>query len=265
MMITAGIDSGAKNVRAVIMKDGQVMGKTMVISGIDTKAAINQAYEDAINAAGIQRSDVSKIVVTGAGRKECDFANSRITEVSADVKGIQYSMPGVRTVIDVGAEEGRAIRIGSNGNVLDFAINDKCAAGTGSFVEATARALETQIEDMAELYDQSTKEISMNAQCAIFAESEVVSLIHAQTEKADIARAVLTAIGDRIVSMIRRVGIEDEIAAIGGMALNGGFIKAIEQALRIKVVVPPDPLYVSATGAAIIAAEQEMKGRNHGA
>ncbi len=258
-MIAAGIDSGAKNIKAIIMKDGQILGKAIVASSIDIKTAINQAFEDALHSAGIERYDVGQVVVTGSGSNEYDFPYSQITEVNAALKGILHLMPAVRTVIDVGAEESKAMRIGHKGNILDFALNDKCAAGTGSFVEATARALEVSIEDMAELYDQSTKEVSMNAQCAIFAESEVVSLIHSQTEKADIAKAVLKAIADRTISVIRKVGIEEEVAAIGGMALNSGFIKAIERELNIRIVVPQEPQYVSAIGAAIAATEKKLQ------
>ena len=258
-MITAGIDSGAKNVKAVIMKDGRVVGKAMAPAGLDTKAAAENVYNEALKAAGAEKKDVRKVLATGVGRKSCDCAQGEVTEADADAKGIRFVMPNVRTVIDVGAEEGRAVRINQHGDVVDFAINEKCAAGAGAFVEAMARALETEVEKMGDLYDRSTKEIDMNAQCAVFAESELVSLIHSQTAKADIARAVLNAIGDRIVSMMRRVGVEKDVAAIGGMALNGGFIKAIERELNITIGVPADPQYVSAIGAAIAAAEQRME------
>lgn len=254
-MITAGIDSGAKNVKTVIMKDGKIIGKAMIPAGLDAKAAANQAYDEALKTAGVTRKDVQKVLVTGAGRKDCDFARGEVTEVSADAKGIMYVMPNARTVINVGAEEGRAVRVNKDGSVVDFAINEKCAAGAGTFVEAMARALETQVEKMADLYDQSTKEVGMNAQCAVFAESELVSLIHSRTAKPDIARAVLDAIADRIVSMMRRVGIENDVAAIGGVALNKGFIKAVEKELNIKIAVPADPQFISAIGVAIAAAE----------
>jgi predicted CoA-substrate-specific enzyme activase len=262
-MITAGIDSGKKSAKSVIVRDHKVIGKTIMPTGFDANVTINQVYDEALKAIGTKRSDIQKVIVTGIGKKYCDFAQAQISEVQSIAKGIMFLAPAIRTIIDVGAEESKAIKIGPNGTIIDFAINDKCAAGTGSFVEATARALEMRIEDMAELYDQSTKLININAQCAIFAESEVVSLIHALTEKADIVRAVLDAIGNRTVSMTRRVGIENEIAAIGGMALNGGFVKAIEQELKAKIVVPPDPQYVSALGAAIVAAEQIMEEYNH--
>lgn len=258
-MITAGIDSGAKNVKAVIMKDGRVVGKAMAPAGLNTKAAADQTYDEALRAAGIARKDVSKVLVTGAGRKDCDFAQGEVTEVSADAKGIRFVMPDVRTVIDVGAEEGRVVRVDQDGGVVDYAINERCAAGAGTFVEAMARALETEVEKMADLYDRSTKEIDMNAQCAVFAESELVSLIHSQTAKADIVRAVINAVGDRIVSMIRMVGVENDVAAIGGLALNGGFIKSVEREMNIKLIVPQDTQYVSAIGAAVAAAEQRME------
>lgn len=254
-MISAGIDSGAKNVKAVIRKDGKVIGRAMIPAGLDARVSANEAYDAALKEAGIDRKDVQKVIVTGAGKKDCDFASGEITEVGARAKGINFIMPNVRTVIEVGAEEGSAVRVNEKGGIIDFAINEKCAAGAGAFVEAMARALETKVEKMAELYDQSTKEVGMNAQCAVFAESELVTLVHSKTAKPDIARAVLNAIADRIVSMMRRVGIEDDVAAIGGVALNGGFIKAVEKELNIKLLVPSDPQYVSAIGAAIAAAE----------
>ncbi len=254
-MITAGIDSGAKNVKAVIKNDGKVVAKAMVPAGLDARISANEAYDAALKKAGLKRTDVEKIIVTGAGKKDCDFATGEITEVGARAKGIHFVMPNVRTVIEVGAEEGSAVRVNDKGGIVDFAINEKCAAGAGAFVEAMARALETQVEKMADLYDQSTKEVGMNAQCAVFAESELVTLVHSQTAKPDIARAVLNSIADRIVSMMRRVGIENDVAAIGGVALNGGFVKAVEKELNIKLSVPADPQFISAIGAAIAAAE----------
>jgi benzoyl-CoA reductase subunit D len=254
-MITAGIDSGAKNVKAVIMKDNKIIGKAMVLAGLDTKAAANQAYDEALKAAGLARKDIQKVLVTGAGRKDCDFAQGEVTEVSADAKGIMYCMPDTHTVIDVGAEEGRAVRVNRDGSIVDFAINEKCAAGAGTFVESMTRALETEVEKMGDLYDQSTKEIGMNAQCVVFAESELVSLIHSLAAKPDIVRAILDAMADRIVSMMRRVGVENNVAAIGGVALNKGFIKAVEKELNIRISVPPDPQFIGAIGVAIAAAE----------
>jgi benzoyl-CoA reductase subunit D len=254
-MITAGVDCGAKTVKVVIMKDDKIVAKSLVPAGLDTRAAARQAFEEAIRAAGIANGDIKNIFSTGVGKKEADFATGEVTEVSADAKGINFLMPNVRTVIDIGAEEGRAVRLDATGKVVDFAINEKCAAGAGTFVEAMARALETTVDEMAGLYNQSTREVAMNAQCAVFAESELVTLVHSQTAKPDIARAVLTALADRVASMMRRVGVENDIAVIGGVALNKGFTAAVEKEMNITLIVPEEPQYVTAIGAAIAAAE----------
>lgn len=254
-MITAGIDCGTKTVKVVIMKSGAVLGRSIIHAGLDTRAAANQAFGEALRVAGMKGEDIGRVLATGAGKTEAEFAHGEITEAGADGKGINHVAPSVRTVIDVGAEHGRAVRIDARGRVVDFAMNEKCAAGAGVFVEAMARALETTVDKMAELYAQSTKEITMNAQCAVFAESELVTLVHSRTAKADIARAVLNAIADRIVSMARRVGIEKDVAVIGGLALNDGFIAAMEKEMSIRLVVPEHPQFVSAMGAAIAAAD----------
>ncbi len=162
----------------------------------------------------------------------------------------------MRTVIDVGAEEGRAIKIDDRGKVADFAINEKCAAGSGTFTEAMARALEVKLEKLGELSLKSTQAISMNAQCAVFAESEVVTLIHRKTPKADIARAIHDAIADRITSMVRRVGIEEKIALIGGVAKNVGFVHSLKNDLETDLIIPDDTQFVGALGAALVATDK---------
>jgi benzoyl-CoA reductase subunit D len=156
----------------------------------------------------------------------------------------------------VGAEEGRAIKCDEQGKVQDFAINEKCAAGAGSFTEAMARALEVPLDDFGKISLQSSKTIPMNAQCAVFAESEVVSLVHSKTPKADIARAVHDAIASRIVSMVRRVGINKDVALVGGVSNNPGFVDSLNRALEVEVIVPKDAEYIGALGAALVAGER---------
>ncbi len=169
-------------------------------------------------------------------------------------------LPGVKTVIDVGAEEGRAIKCDGNGKVIDFVVNEKCAAGAGAFTEAMARALEVKVEDMGPLSLESKSAIPMNAQCAVFAESEVVTLIHAKTSKEDIAKAIHDAIADRIGSMTRRLSIEQEIALIGGCARNIGFVEALKKNLNSDIKMPEDPEFVGALGAALIAQDRNREG-----
>jgi benzoyl-CoA reductase subunit D len=255
-MITAGVDCGAKNVRVLILKDGEVLAKAMVPAGMDTAAAAQEAYGKALADAGLEGGEIEKVVSTGAGRNEPKFKNDMVTEVGADARGTIHLFPEARTVIDVGAEEGRAIKIDAQGKVVDFAINEKCAAGAGAFTEAMARALEVELEQLGKLSLESTKAIPMNAQCAVFAESEVITLVHKKTPKPDMARAIHDAIADRITSMVRRVGIEEKIALIGGVAYNVGFVKSLEEDLETKVLIPGSPQFVGALGAAIVAADR---------
>jgi len=255
-MITAGVDCGAKNVKVVVMKDGEVVGKGFKPAGMNTDAAAQEALQQALGEAGVAREEIAKITCTGAGKNEPKFEHDIVTDVGADARGIHSLCPDVRTIIDVGAEEGRAIKVNEAGKVVDFAINEKCAAGAGAFTEAMARALEIPLEEFGAVALQSSQSIPMNAQCAVFAESEVISLLHRKTPKTDIARAIHDAISDRITSMVRRVGIEERVSLIGGMAKNIGFVESLKSDLKTEVIIPDDFQYVGAIGAAWMAAEE---------
>jgi benzoyl-CoA reductase subunit D len=255
-MITAGIDMGSKTVKVVILKDGTILSKAIETTGFEPVASASKCLEQAVQNAGIELSGIDHITATGAGRKVAPKANSDITDVGAAAKGMVNLKEGVQTVIDIGAEEGRGIKIEADGKVVDFAVNEKCAAGAGAFAESMSRALEVSLEEFGRLSLKSDKEIPMNAQCAVFAESEVVSLVHAKTPKHDIARAVHDAIASRIVSMVRRVGINKDVALVGGVSHNPGFVDSLNRGLETEVIIPDDPEYVSAYGAAIIAGER---------
>ena len=254
-MITAGIDIGAKTIKVVLLDGGKVAGKCLVPAGLDTAASTEQAFDGALGSAGLSRENIERFTATGTGRKECAFTDNQITEVGAASKGINHLLKSCRTVIDVGAEEGRTVRCNEKGKVVDFAFNEKCAAGAGTFAEGMARALEVPLEELGPLSLKSGQAVQMNAQCAVFAESEVVTLIHSKTPREDIARAVMDAIASRIISMVRKVGFEKDIAVIGGVALNPGFIEAMKRGLETDVFVPEDPEYVGALGEALAAAE----------
>ena len=251
-MIQVGIDVGAKFIKALVLKDGNVIAKDQISTGFESKENAAKLFEQVLQKAGVSRDEVNSITSTGSGRKVVDFATKSITDVTAAAKGATSLYPEVKTVIDVGAEEGRSIRCNQDGKIVDFAINEKCAAGAGSFTEAMTRALEIPLEEFGNLSLKSNKEIPMNAQCAVFAESEVVSLLHAKTPKEDIAKAINDAVASRITSMVRKVGFEKEIALIGGVAYNTGFINSLETDLQEKIIVPEDPEYVGAYGAALI-------------
>jgi benzoyl-CoA reductase subunit D len=254
-MLTAGIDIGSKNIRVVLVKDGEVVARSMVPAGFDAKAANEEAVEAALSAASIANDDIEHFLATGAGRKNCPYTKNEVTEVVAAAKGAKAVCGSCRTVIDVGAEEGRSLRLDENGQVLDFTINEKCAAGAGTFAEAMARALETTVEKMGPMALESNNPAPINAHCAVFAESEVVALIHAGTPRQDIARAVIDAIAGRVSSMVRKLGFEKDVAVIGGVALNPGFIEAMKRGLEMDVHVPEKPEYIGALGAALLAAD----------
>jgi benzoyl-CoA reductase subunit D len=254
-MITAGIDMGAKTIKVVVLRDGDIVGKAKTVAGFEARESAEEAYAAALEEAGVTTAEVEQIVATGAGRKWAPQAARDVSEVSGDAKGVINLYPGARTVIDVGAEEGRAIRCTEDGKVLDFALNEKCAAGAGAFTEAMSRALEVAIEELGPMSLNSQNAIPMNAQCAVFAESEVVSLLHAKTPKEDIARAVHDAIASRIVSLARKVGFEPEVVLIGGLARNVGFVDSLQRALECDVTIPENPEHIGAYGAALAATE----------
>jgi benzoyl-CoA reductase subunit D len=256
-MILIGIDCGAKNTKTVVMQDNKIIGKGISLTGFDQDEAIKTSFEAALKDAGISEADVQKIGGTGAGMDDIKQANVKVNEVKAMAKAAHYYYPSARTVTDVGAEMGRAVKIDEKGQVEDFAINEKCAAGAGAFIEAMARALEVKLEEMGPMSMETDEEIPMNAQCAIFAESEVVGLIHAKNSKQQISKAIHDAMASRIVSMIRRIGVNKDIVMIGGVGLNPGFVNSLKNQLEIdELLIPENPAYSAAVGAALVAAEE---------
>ncbi len=255
-MITAGIDMGSKRIKAVIMGDGKILGQSMIVAGPEKTKLAQQAFDEALKQAKLSKSDVKHIVATGSGAKAVTFAEKEATVVGADGRGAVYLFPSVRTVVDVGGEEGRAMKVDAGGKVIDFTVNEKCAAGAGTFIETMARTLEVpSMEEFGEISLKSTQSIPMNAQCAVFGESEVVSLIHQKTAKPDIARAVLDALAARIGSMTRTIGLTKDIAFIGGVAKNVGLVTSVNRNFELEIIVPKEPEFVGAIGAALIAAE----------
>jgi len=224
----------------------------------DQKKAVDDSLAAAIEEAGIARDDVEKIGGTGSGRNAIDIADTSVNDIKAMGRAANYFYPNARTVTDVGAEEGKAAKLDEKGNAVDFAINEKCAAGAGAFIEAMARALEITLEELGPLALTSDKEIPMNAQCAIFAESEVVGLIHAKTSKQDISKAIHDAMASRIVSMIRRIGVNEDVVMVGGVGYNPGFVEAMKRELNLEnIYIPEDPDFGSAVGAAVVAAQED--------
>ena len=255
-MITAGIDCGAKHTKTIILKDGEIIGAGLVLTGFDQAKAVEASLAEALKIAGVGQENLQRIVGTGSGKDSVKMAAKTVNDIKAMAKAAHYFFPKARTVADVGAEESRAAKLDESGNPVDFAINDKCAAGSGAFIEAMARALEVSLEEMGRLSLTSDKEIPINSQCAIFAESEVVGLIHAKMEKQDIGKAIHDSMAGRIVSMMRRIGVSEDVVLIGGVAYNPGFVEAMKRELKIEnIYIPEKPEFGMATGAAVLAAE----------
>jgi benzoyl-CoA reductase subunit D len=258
-MITAGIECGAKNTKTVIMKDGEIIGRGSVLTGFEQDQAVKDSLEMALKDAGITRDQIDRVAGTGSGAQSIQEADIKVNDLKAMAMAANFFFPSARTVADVGAEEARVAKFDQGGKVVDFAINDKCAAGAGAFIEAMARALETPLTKIGSLALSSTNPIPMNAQCTIFAESEVVGLIHAKTEKKDISKAIHDAMASRIVSMIRRIGVNPDIVMLGGLAYNPGFVAALQRELAVdKIYIPEAPEFGAAVGAAEVAAKESQ-------
>lgn len=256
-MYFVGLDIGARYTKALIINsEARILTKRMSTSGFDNNVISKNMLNNLCGELGITINEVNKIGVTGSGKKNIDFADYEFSEILASGKSLFFLNKNVRTIIEVGAEESRVVKLNSNGKVIDSVINEKCAAGTGTFVELMARTLEITLKEFSELSLKSEKRIPMNAQCIVFAESEVVSLIHSGVDKKDIVRAVNDAIASRIASMARRVKVEPEVALIGGLAKNFGFVFSLKNNLELdNLVIPDDPEYMGAYGAALLAME----------
>lgn len=254
-MITAGIDCGAKNTKTAVLKDGKIVGRASVLTGFDQTAAVKKSFVNALQDSGISMERLSHIGGTGSGAKSIKEADVLVNDIKAVAAAAHYLFPNARTVVDVGAEESRAVKCNEKGGVVDFVINEKCAAGAGVFIEAMARALEMDLDQMGASALSSTNAIPINAQCTIFAESEVVGLIHAKTEKKDICKAVHDAMASRIVSMIRHIGVNPDIVILGGTAYNPAFVAALKRELAVdRLFIPDLPDFGAALGAAVVAA-----------
>ena len=255
IMITAGIDCGAKYTKTVLLNKGKIIARSAVATGFHPQKAADASLAGAIQMAGVTGNDIGQKIATGSGKSLITIANATASDMKAMSRGAFFLFPDARTVVDVGAEEGRAAKLDDSGNPIDFAVNGQCAAGGGAFIEAMARALETPLEELGPLALTTEKSTPINAQCVIFAESEVVGLIHEKIPKNEISKAIHDSMANRIGSIIHRIGIHPDVVLIGGVAHNPGFLSSLKRELKIDTIwVPDHPEFVTALGAALIAA-----------
>ncbi|MDY6903384.1 MAG: acyl-CoA dehydratase activase [Thermodesulfobacteriota bacterium] len=255
-MIVAGCDIGSLTSKAVILKDGEIMAsRVMRVAGSPRQTAekiMTLTLEDA----GLAMEDVDYTVGTGYGRKQIPFASKVESEISCHGKGAWWSSNTIRTVIDIGGQDAKAIKLDEDGKVIRYVYNDKCASGTGRFLEIMADALEVPLEDMGKIAGQATEVIDMSSQCVVFAETEIVSLVNDGKEIPDILKALNRAMANRIVSLAKSIGVEQEIVITGGVAKNIGVYEALEERLKMPVQhLKVDPQINGALGAAVMAGE----------
>ena len=260
-MITVGMDLGTQSVKAIVLKDGTVISRGQAFSGFDPTKAAEQAVNEALEKAGLAMSDVSGFKATGSGMEMAPFSASTVSMMGADAKAGTFLFPKARTIIDVGAEEARAVKCDDNGIMIDFVVNERCAAGAGTFIEAMARALEVRLEELGPLALKAERASPINASCVIFGESDVVSLIHRQESKPEIARAVFDAMADRISSMVHRLGVNPDVVLIGGVAKDVGFVASLKRKLGVDILIPEYPEFAGALGAALTAAYRGKEGQ----
>ena len=255
-MITAGIDAGAKMAKVVILKEGDIIGKSIASTGLEEKKGIQEAFDTALNEAGVGKDDLDKIIGTGMGSDLVEMADETVTINIADARGVYKLFPTVKTIIDVGAEEGRVITC-ADGRVNSYTLNDRCAAGAGTFVDSMARIVEVPVEEFGEMALRSDNPSDISAQCTVFAESEVISLVSSEKSPEDIARSVVNAIAERTNAMAMKLTVEPDVALIGGTARNKGLVEALTDLMEVdELLIPDDPDFVGALGAAIVAADK---------
>ncbi len=261
--ITAGIDLGSTYAKVVVMKDTEVMGYAVSPTGADHEKTAKRTLRRACRIAKIGPKDIDYMVSTGYGRHVVSFADENISEISANATGVEHiaATQEVRTIIDIGGQDTKVIALDDDLKMTNFAMNDKCAAGTGRFLEILARVLEVPLDDMGELSLRSKDPVDITTTCLVFAKSEVASLIFRGEKKEDIIAGIHKAVARRLVSMAKKVGIREKIFFDGGPARNIGMIAALEEEMGKEMVVPPMPQIVTATGAAIIARKKVLKGK----
>ncbi len=256
-MYVIGIDSGSTSTNAVVMdQDRKIRAFSVVRTGAKSGVSADRALKEVLEKAGLTREDISLIVSTGYGRVSIEFADENVTEISCHGKGAHYFNPKIRTILDIGGQDSKAIRLNENGEVKDFVMNDKCAAGTGRFLEMIARTLEVSLDELGAIALTSKEKIEITSMCSVFAESEVISLIANNKEKADIADGVCHAIANKAFGLLRRVGMEPEFMMTGGVAKNPGVVRAVEEKIGSKLYICEEPEIVGATGAALYALER---------
>lgn len=256
---TMGIDVGSTASKCIILKDGKdIISKSLIGVGTGTTGP-TRAIEAVLNQCNLSKADMNYILATGYGRNSIDWVDSDMSELSCHAKAAYFLFSNVRTVIDIGGQDAKVLRISDKGMLTNFAMNDKCAAGTGRFLDVMARIIEVKVDDLEHLSAQSTKVVNISSTCTVFAESEVISQLANNSNICDIVKGIHRSVAGRVAGLARRVGVEDAVVMTGGVAKNGGVVAALEEELGEKIHVLPFAQYAGALGAALFAYEKVKK------
>ncbi len=262
-MLTLGIDIGSLSTDAVLVNEKrEIVAYEVIATGASSKKACDKIFKHILDVTKLEAKDLDYIVATGYGRIKVPFANEVVTEITCHAKGANHFFPDARTVIDIGGQDSKAIKLDAKGNVLDFSMNDKCAAGTGRFLEVMARTLEIELDEMGELSLTGKDNVSISSLCTVFAESEVVSLIGADHKTPDICKALHVSIAKRVSGQAKRVGLEESVVMTGGVAKNIGVVRELEKKLLCTIKIAEEPQIIGALGAALIALENVSAAPN---
>lgn len=258
-MYTIGIDAGSRTTKIVIynVEDHTIRFQKYLDSGINPGNTANQLIDEGLEHLGISRNDIIRTFATGYSRNMVDFAGKTLSEISCHAVGVRYFYPDTGFIIDVGGQDSKVIAIGEDGKVSDFAMNDKCAAGTGRFLEVTARILQCDVNDLSNLSRQSDQEIDINSTCVVFAESEIIGLISQGHSIPNIIQAVHVSIAKRLVHLASQVRWKPPIVFTGGVARNQALVDLCAKDLQIPIQVPDNPSITAALGAAVLASVEQ--------
>ena len=258
---TLGIDIGSTASKCVMLADGkEIVAKSLISVGAGTSGP-QRAISKVLEQAGKSKDEMAFVLATGYGRNSLEeIADAQMSELSCHAKGATFLFPQVHTVVDIGGQDVKILQV-ENGVMTNFVMNDKCAAGTGRFLDVMARVLEVKVQDLGMLGAQSTKQVEISSTCTVFAESEVISQLSMGTDKRDIINGIHRSVASRVAGLAHRVGIRDQVVMTGGVAQNSGVVKALEEALGHEVHISPLTQYNGALGAALFAYQKYQKAQ----
>jgi (R)-2-hydroxyacyl-CoA dehydratese activating ATPase len=262
MAYGAGVDVGSTQTKAVVVdEDGAIVARALTDTGANVVQAAQNAFREAVRVGGLQEEEVEYVIGTGYGRYRVTFGNAQVTEISCHGRGAVHLFPGTRTVVDMGGQDTKAIRVAASGEIVDFCMNDKCAAGTGRFLGAAAAALEIPLDDLGDTALRSKRPVKISTTCTVFAESEVLAWLGKGKKLEDILWGVHQSIATRSAGLLRRVGVEEQVTFTGGVSRNPAMVAAIQERLGQPLNVSEESHYMGALGAALFAMDHIKAAR----